>query len=188
MPEESKPYRVNPTSPSPAASVFDAASTLWGGQSYTPYFQNLKIQHRMQVGGSCVSTGLSLLTKEEPTAIRQQVNTQDPVSWSNYLQQFGMKLAYCPTDLRRLVHYKHELLAMDDLFTISTYSSENPSDITRDPNESGWVCGSHFVVLHRNTVFDTRYEQPILLADYEDCQRFVKRLFRVVPADHARGL
>ena len=183
MPEEHAPYVVHRAGP-----VFDAASTLWDRQTYHPYFQNLSIQHRRQIGGSCVSTGLSLLTNEEPNAIRSHVNTQDPVSWSNYLKGFGMKLAYCPTDLRRLRHYKDQLLDMDDLFAISTYSSTDPEQITQEPNEEGWVCGSHFVVLHRDTVFDTRYDRPILLVDYDDCERFVKRLFRVVPAEHERGL
>ena len=183
MPQEHVPSVVNHTAP-----VFDATAALWGRQDNGPYFHKLSIQHRKQIGGSCVSTGLSLLTNEEPKTIRDQINTQDPVSWSNYLKRFGMKLAYCPTDLRRLRHYKSQLLAINDLFAISTYSSSDPNEITQEPDGNGWVCGSHFVVLHRATVFDTRYDQPILLADYDDCERFVKRLFRVVPTEHERGL
>jgi hypothetical protein len=138
--------------------------------------------------GNGASTGLSLLTGEEPTAVRAQLNTQDPVSWSKYLQRHGMKLAYCSTDLRRLRHYADELLAHDDLFTISTYSPGEPDEIGEEPDGSGWICGSHFVVLHRDTVYDTRFAHPVALRDYCDLNRYVKRLFRVVPASHERGL
>lgn len=170
------------------APAFDAHTLLWSPPEHTPHFHHLRLTHRVQIGGSCVSTGLSLLTGEEPVEVRAQLNTQDPVSWSRYLQRHGMKLAYCPTDLRRLHHYVDELLAHDDLFTLSTYSPGNPLDIGEEPDSSGWICGSHFVVLHGDMVYDTRYPHPIPLREYEDLNRYVKRLFRVVPADHERGL
>ena len=49
------------------------------------------------------------------------VNTQDPVDWSNTMKQYGMKLAYCSTDCRQLKYYLPELVAHDDLFTLSYY-------------------------------------------------------------------
>ncbi len=168
--------------------AFDHSSSIWPPESKGKFFSDLSIDHRQQVGGSCVSTGLSLLSKESPTAIREQINTQDPVSWSRYLQGYGMKLAYCATDLRRLQHYQDQLLAWDDLFTISTYSPTDINAIGVAPDASGWVCGSHFVVLHRHTVYDTLYAKPVALNDYEDLTRYVKRLFRVVPLNHERGL
>ncbi|MCF8208872.1 MAG: hypothetical protein K9K38_05645 [Rhodoferax sp.] len=168
--------------------VFDTASKLWANQPIAAYYRDITIHHRQQVGGSCVSTCLSLLSGQEPTEVRSHVNTQDPVSWSHYLQGYGMKLAYCPSDLRRLQHYLPDLLAIDDLFTISTYSPPDSSSIGAEPNEDGWICGSHIVLLHRSTVYDTRYAAPIALNTYADKQRYVKRLFRVVPVDHARGL
>jgi hypothetical protein len=171
-----------------AVPAFDAHSACWVPPEPTPYFQALHITHRVQVGGSCVSTGLSLLTREDPVDVRAQLNTQDPVSWSRYLQGHGMKLAYCSTDLRQLRHYVDELLVHDDLFTISTYSPGNPRDIGADPDPSGWVCGSHFVVLHRDMIYDTRAPHPVSLRQFGDLYRYVKRLFRVVPASHARGL
>lgn len=167
---------------------FDLASRLWSGALTTPYFKDKALQHRRQVGGSCVSTGLSLLTGEEPHVVREQVNTQDPVSWSHYLTGHGLKLAYCPTDFRRLRHYVDDLLQLDDLFTLSTYSPSHPLDIGADPDEDGWVCSSHFVVLHRDIVYDTRYDAPVKLRDYGDLGRYIKRIFRVVPATHERGL
>lgn len=176
-------YSINPKT-----SVFDAHTACWSTPEEHPYFHHLQLNHRVQVGGSCVSTGLSLLTGEMPAEIRNQLNTQDPVSWSHYLQRHGMKLAYCSTDLRRLRHYVDELLAHDDLFTLSTYSPGNPSSIGAEPDNEGWICGSHFVVLHRDTVYDTRFERPVALCEYCDLDRYVKRLFRVVPASHVRGL
>ncbi|MCC2636586.1 MAG: hypothetical protein K0Q68_305 [Moraxellaceae bacterium] len=167
---------------------FDVTSTLWAGQDPAPFFHGLQIRHRVQKGGTCVSTGLSLLTREAPATIRRRINTQDPVSWSHYLQAHGMRLAYCPTDFRRLQHYVDDLLALDDLFTLSTYSPEMAQRIGAEPDDSGWICSSHFVILHRDVVYDTVYAEPVLLRDYDDLQRYVKRIFRVVPATHDRGL
>ena len=166
---------------------FDPHSRLWPAPDGR-FFPDLTIRHRRQVGGSCVSTCLSLLSGEDPELIRHQVNTQDPVSWSAYLRPYGMKLAYCPTDLRRLKHYVPELLALDDLFAIGTYSPEEPREIGAEPDDEGWICSSHLVLLHRGTVHDTRFEQPCELVRYRDRNRYVKRLFRVVPAGSARGI
>lgn len=169
---------------------YDLASTLWteAGDEAKFWFRDLVLTHRRQVGGSCVSTGLSLLTGQAPTEVRDRINTQDPVSWSRYLQPHGFKLAYCPTDLRRLKHYVDDLLALDGLFVICTYRPGNPLQIGEEPDEDGWICRSHFVLLHRDKVYDTRFEHPVKLEDYLDASRYVKRLFRVVPAWHARGL
>lgn len=167
---------------------FDHHSHLWTPAEPGHFFRDIRLEHRRQVGGSCVSTGLGLLTREEPAAIRGKLNTQDPVTWSRYLRSFGMKLAYCPTDLRRLRHYMDEILRHDDLFAVGTYSPSDPREIGGKPDSSGWICGSHFVLIHRDTVHDTRHDQPVKLAEYEDLDRYVKRIFRVVPADHERGL
>lgn len=169
---------------------YDLQSTLWtpGQQSHQQYFHHLNLIHRLQIGGTCVSTGLSLLTGDEPMTIRNQINTQDPTSWSSYLQRYGYKLAYCNSDFRKLKHYVNDLLALDDLFTISTYSPSRPQEIGSDPDAQGWICSSHFVILHRSMVYDTTLKTPVRLDDYCDLDRYVKRLFRVVPADHPRGL
>lgn len=170
------------------APVFDHSTAFWSPPEPAPFFHEMRLTHRVQIGGSCVSTGLSLLTGEEPGDIRAHVNTQDPVSWSRYLQGHGMKLAYCATDLRRLRYYVDEFRAHDDLFTVSTYSPSSALQIGGEPDARGWICSSHFVVVHRDLVYDTRFEAPVALRDYGDLDRYVKRLFRVVPADHVRGL
>lgn len=167
---------------------FDDISELWFGPVGEKFTHGLELKHRRQVGGTCVSTGLSVITQEEPKAIREVINTQDPVSWSQYLKGHNLKLAYCPSDFRRLENYADDLLRLDDLFTISTYSPGDPLAIGADPTEGGWVCGSHFVILHRDTVYDTRFSSPIKLREYEDLGRYIKRIFRVVPEGHARGL
>ena len=167
---------------------FDSFSDLWSPAEPAPHFHSLVLEHRRQIGGSCVSTGLSLLTGETPASIRQQINTQNPVSWSRYLQPHGFKLAYCATDLRRLRHYVDELLSHDDLFAISTYMPEDPRHIGADPEDDGWVCPSHFFLLHRDTVYDTAKPLPVKLREYRPIDQYIKRLFRVVPASHERGL
>ena len=183
-------HTANSPAAAPATSarpVFDHSSALWSSPE-PAFFHHLRLTPRVQVGGSCVPTGLSLLTREEPLEVRAHVNTQDPVSWSRYLQRHGMKLAYCSTDLRRLRYYVDELLAHDDLFTVSIYSPSSANQIGLPPDESGWICGSHFLLVHRDMVYDTQFDTPIPLSKYEYLDRYVKRMFRVVPADHPRGL
>jgi len=90
--------------------AFDYASSLWPTTPVEKFFPDLTIQHCQQTGGSCVATGLSLLTRQPPETVRQHINTQNPVSWSHYLQSHGMKLAYCPTDLRRLRFYRGRIV------------------------------------------------------------------------------
>ena len=147
---------------------YDFNGSLWTDRSVQQVSHHLTLMHRVQIGGSCVSTGLSVITGEAPETIRAQVNTQSPMSWSDYLHPHGWKLAYCNTDLRRLSHYAEELLQWDDLFVVCTYSPDDPARIGDEPNEDGWICSSHFMLLHRDQVFDTRYRSPIELTAHPD--------------------
>jgi len=99
-----------------------------------------------------------------------------------------MKLAYCPTDLRRLKYFIPEMLEIDDLFAIGIYSPENVIGIGREPDEKGWVCGSHFIVMHRDRIFDTARDEPVTAAKYPRLECYVKRIFRILPDWHSRGL
>jgi len=71
------------------------------------------------------------------------------------LAKHGMKLAYCPTDVRKLKHYLPELIALDDGFTLSYYTTRDPPKILAEPNADGWVTGSRIVLLHRDQILDT---------------------------------
>lgn len=165
----------------------DHHSKFWSGDTGL-FFRDRSLTPRRQVGPHCVSTVLSMLTGEEPETIRPEVNTQDPVSWSDYLRRHGMKLAFCPTDCRRLRYYLDDLLELDDLFTLSYYSPTDPAAICGDPNDSGWVCGSHIVLLHRDQILDPATGIRGPAQEHHGMNRFTKRIFRVVPANHPRGL
>lgn len=99
-----------------------------------------------------------------------------------------MKLAYCPTDVRRLKHYLRELVAYDDLFTLSYYTTTDPAVLLGDPDAGGWLTGSHIVVLHRDQVYDPTDGAVTPALEHECNEYHTKRVFRVVPADHPRGL
>jgi len=116
------------------------------------------------------------------------MNTQDPVSWSEALQKWDMKLAYCPTDARKLKHYMKELVALDDLFTLSYYTPPNPNAILGEPNSDGWVTSFHIVILHRSKILDPLSGTETEAFDHPCNDYHTKRIFRVVPADHLRGL
>ena len=167
---------------------YDFKGSLWTDASFPNTARHIELIHRVQIGGSCVSTGLSLITHEGPEDIRRQINSQSPMSWSDYLQPFGWKLAYCNTDLRCLDYFVDELLHWDDLFVVCTYSPLSAQVIGEDPNEDGWICGSHFMLLQGDMVYDTRFSDPVALIEHQDLRRYVKRIFRVVQVEHPRGL
>lgn len=167
---------------------YDNTSQLWPNYTARHYFHDLNLDHRRQTGPTCVPTCLSLLTGMEPAFIQREVNTQSPISWSDYLMTSGYQLAYCNTDLRRLGHYVDELIELDDLFLISTYSATDAADIGREPDENGWIISSHIALLHRDMIYDSLLSRPVDIRDYERNSHFVKRIFRVVPLNFARSL
>lgn len=165
----------------------DATAPLWPNAT-DAFFRKLELRHARQVGPTCVATSLAMVAGTDACDVAGHVNTQDPVSWSAALGRFGMKLAYLPTDARKLRYYIHELVKLDDLFVIGIYTPFDPAAILADPQPDGWVCGSHLIVLHRGRVYDPLREGP---ADALGCDRLdchTKRAFRVVPARHPRGL
>lgn len=166
---------------------YDANSYLWP-RCDEAFFRDRTFYAQKQHGPHCVSTTLGILTGEPPEHFQGIINTQDPVSWSAQLMLYGMKLAYCPTDVRKLKHYMAELVGLDDLFTLSYYTDNSPSAILGEPNGKGWVTGSHVVVLHRNKILDPQDGSETDAFDHPCNERHTKRIFRVVPKDHPRGL
>lgn len=167
--------------------TYDLTSSLWPN-SDERYFREVALKPLRQSGPRCVSTVLGMLTGQAPETFQGRINTQDPSSWSEALTAFGMKLAYCPTDARKIKFYVPELLALDDLFTLSYYTPPDAQSILADPDDRGWVCGSHIVVLHRDAVLDPASGLRHELAAFAGAERHTKRIFRVVPSGHRRGL
>ena len=116
------------------------------------------------------------------------MDTQNPSTWSKVLQPHGMKLAYCPMDVRKLKFYMDELIAMDDLFTLSFYTPVDPNDILHDPDSTGWITGSHILILHRDQILDPQTGTITSAREHYCNECHTKRIFRVVPCDHACGL
>ncbi|MCS7293195.1 MAG: hypothetical protein RMI89_09545 [Gloeomargarita sp. SKYBB_i_bin120] len=166
---------------------YDATCSLWPRQDEA-FFRKRVFQPIQQQGPHCVSTVLAILTGRTPEEFQGRINTQDPVSWSEALQVANMKLAYCPTDVRKLKYYMAELVALDDLFTLSYYTRNDPAAILGDPDERGWVTGSHIVVLHRDQILDPQTGQATDAFSHRCNDHHTKRIFRVVPLDHPRGL
>lgn len=168
---------------------YNAATALWPTQDEF-FFRDRLFQPQRQVGGTCVSTALAILTGQTPEQIREGgINTQNPVSWSQALMPHGMKLAYCPVDVRRLGFYMKELIAYDDLFLLCYYSLFSEQEqILNDPDENGWIMGSHVVILHKDKIIDSATGLVSDALSHECSKAHTKRLFRVVPVDHERGL
>jgi hypothetical protein len=167
--------------------MHDLNSELWPNDGES-FFRGRTIAPMRQVGPTCVATVLAMLSGASPERFIGAVNTQDPVSWSDALRDWGMKLAYCPTDARKLKHYIEGLVRLDDLFTLSYYSSLDPGCILGDPNPAGWVTGSHIVILHRDRILNPQ-DGTSRPAEGHPCgEHHTKRIFRVVPCDHIRGL
>lgn len=168
---------------------FNHASHLWPNPQEN-FFSTREFTPQKQTGPTCVATTLSVLTNQPVAAVQAfGINTQDPVSWSAHLSNHGMKLAYCPTDVRKLRFYMDELISFNDLFLISYYSlHSNAGQILGDPDENGFLTGSHIVTLHRNMILDTASGDRTLASDHDCNYAHTKRIFRVVPISHARGL
>ena len=165
---------------------YDMSTTLWSNADEN-FFSDKELRPRHQEGPHCVSTALAVLTGADPESFQGIVNTQDPISWSEELHKFGMKLAYCPIDVRKLKFYMDELIRLDDLFLLCYYSPTDDS-ILMDPDSSGWVCGSHVVVLHRDQILDSLIGIPAPATQHNCMEHYTKRIFRVVPVDHPKGV
>lgn len=166
---------------------YNKASKLWP-DSADIFFRDKDITPLRQSGPHCVRTCLAMLTDLKPAEFQGKINTQDPISWSDGMKEYGMKLAYCPTDARRLKFYMPELLELDDLFTLSYYKPRGDQTILNDPNNEGWICGSHIVIMHRSYILDPASGSKTS-AETHGCNDYhTKRIFRVVPLTHVRGL
>ena len=166
---------------------YDMVSCLWP-RGDEAFFRDRSFSVVRQRGPHCVSTVLAILTGEAPEKFQGNVNTQDPAAWSEALCPWGMKLAYCPTDARKLKHYMAELVRLDDLFTLSYYTTLDRDKILGEPDDRGWVTGSHAVILHRGAILDSRSGTMCDALGHPCVEYHTKRVFRVVPTDHLWGL
>ena len=139
----------------------NATAPLWyeGGQgenSHGPFFEALSMEHVKQVGPSCVATTLSMVANAtgantSPEDFKAVTNSQAPHTWSEALKPYGLQLAYCNNDVRRLAYFVDELVAYDDLFwlTVTTRSStswwitvsSHPMLGMSTPARRGWPHG-----------------------------------------------
>ena len=91
----------------------------------------------------------SLGNNISPEYFKSSTNSQSPQTWSDSLKQFGLQLAYCNTDVRRLSYFIEELKSYDDLFLISFYSVDPPFDT----DVNGKLCTAHIITMqHCSTV------------------------------------
>ena len=174
--------------PNPNAPLWDATVN---NEAQDQFFADINLNHDRQIGPSCVATTLAMIVRTtgvEVTVeeIKEVTNSQSPHTWSNALKPYGMQLAYCNNDLRRIEHYIDELVEHDDLFLLSFYSIDPPSD----PDENGKLCTAHIVTLHKDTIYDTAKDSDsggiIAAQDYARLERQTKRIFRVVPLGYPR--
>lgn len=166
---------------------FDVNCHLWPNRDEV-FFREREVMPLRQSGAHCVATVLAIITGAAPDDFHCAVNTQDPTSWSDAIKPWGMQLAYCPTDARKLRFYIPEMVQLDDLFVLSYYTGSDGNRILADPDVIGWVCASHVVVLHLDHILDPASGRVIQAGEHtcNDCH--TKRIFRVVPAGYHRSL
>lgn len=166
---------------------FQTKTSLWM-ENERKYFSSLSLHPIHQMGPHCVSTCLAMLTGTGPESFEGEINTQNPVTWSDALMPFGMKLAYCPSDIRKLKFYLNELVELDDLFLLCYYTDHESLDFLDDPDQNGWIGHSHVVILYQNLILDPQTGKKDIALHHFCNECFTKRIFRVVPKDHKRGL
>ena len=166
---------------------YDFNSRIWPD---TParFFMNMSINPLLQSGPHCVSTCLGMLTGLDPEYFQTRINTQNPSSWSDALRPYRMQLAYCTTDIRKIKHYISELVNYKDLFVLCYYTSLEEKDIMREPDSSGWLTGSHIVILQDSTIFDPARGIGQYAYEHSCNNKYTKRIFRVVPTSHPRRI
>lgn len=156
----------------------DASAPLWT----VPDVPRSVIGVRQQKPQECVATCLAMLTDQEPICF-STLNTQDPVAWSEALHRYGMKLAYCPCDLRRVGYYISELRS--GTWLVGYYLTDPvPTTVGAD----GWLCESHLIIVHNGRVYDPADGMVHELDEHVVISHPTKRIFRVVPIAHPRGL
>tara|TARA_A200000159_G_scaffold148572_1_gene156415 strand:+ start:1341 stop:1886 length:546 start_codon:yes stop_codon:yes gene_type:complete len=172
----------------------NSSAPLWdkelADEPLGPFFNEISLEHIPQIGPSCVPTTLAMIARSTgadvgPDDFKPIINSQSPYSWSRALEPYGLQLAYCNQDLRRLVHYVDELVEHDDLFLVCFYSTDPPSD----PDCNGKLCTAHIVTLHRDKIIDTAKKGALGVTratEYPRLSRQTKRIFRVVPFGHPR--
>ena len=162
----------------------DPTCELWDPDD-GQFFPGLEIHHRMQDSGACVPTTMAMLTGAAPSGFMgPHINTQDPRTWSDALIPYGMKLAYVPCDVRKLAHYMDELIELDDAFLLSYYLH----DLRVSPGQDGKLGPSHIVLLYHDRIHDAMLGDHMDAMRHPCLNRHTKRIFRVVPPDHRRGL
>lgn len=175
--------------PNASAPLWDAETE---GEQQGPFFADNELRHLRQSGPTCVPTTLAMLARATGADVGSEdfmpnINSQSPHSWSSALKPYGMQLAYCNFDIRRLEHYIDELVEMDDLFVLCFYSKNPPYD---PEVEGGKLCTAHIVTLHKDTIYDTAKHSSsggvISAHDYARLERQTKRIFRVVPLGYPR--
>ena len=167
----------------------DASAPLWHlskDENHTSFFDDLQLKHLRQIGPSCVATTLCMVAKATgadvtPEYFKARTNSQSPYSWSEALKPFGMQLAYCNHDQRRIEYIIDELKQLNDLFFVSFYSVDPPSD----PDENGKLCTAHIITMHGSTFYDTAKSSDnggvcdaVIIRDLKDKQRESSELFR----------
>lgn len=166
---------------------YDKTCLLWP-RIDRQFFAERSFRMAKQEGPSGVPAVLAMLTGVPPSLFQGKVNTQDPTSWSEALGPWGMALSYCPTDMRKVRFYIDELIALDDLFTISYYTSRNNAELFADPDPGGWVTDAHMVLLHRDKVLDPLLDSPCDARSHKFMDLHTKRIFRVVPLEYPRRI
>ena len=160
---------------------------LWPDESQR-FFPSFVIHSTVVPGCFSIASIIASLTGGELEAIMDRIQANDPRSWSMVLQEFGMKLAFCPTDVRRVIHYLDELVALNDVFILTFYTPERPPRILAEPDNLGWVCGMHSVLVVRDMIYDPYLDVRQRIYAHH-CRHFhTKSIFRVVPARCPRGI
>lgn len=101
----------------------------------------------------------------------------------------GQGVVLCDNKLTMSTLYAPEPVALNDFFTMSYFTPPGPAEVWKDPRpRDGWICGSHIVILQGGDIVDPARGDRVPALGHHSMERFTKRIFRVVPADHARGL
>jgi len=132
----------------------------------------LEIKHVKQGKKDCVPCCLAMLTGTDKTEF-YDIDSCNPIEWSQRLKKYKMKLAFCNYEFRQLYDYHEQL--QKGTYLVGILKGD-------DIGMFNGTANKHLIIIQDGYIYDSFVNciYPIKLINSLYEQNFVNRLYRVV--------